>query len=62
MKVLLDTDIGGGIDDTFCLAYLLNELECELVGVSTVYGESGQCTSIADAICKSAGGEKLKLS
>lgn len=31
IKVLLDTDIGGDIDDALCLAYLLNQPSCELV-------------------------------
>ena len=39
-KVLLDTDIGGDIDDAICLAYLLKEPQCELVGITTVCGES----------------------
>lgn len=27
-KILLDTDIGGDIDDAVCLAYLLREPQC----------------------------------
>jgi len=27
-KILLDTDIGGDIDDAICLAYLLREPRC----------------------------------
>ena len=38
-KILLDTDIGGDIDDAICLAYLLKEPQCELVGITTVCGE-----------------------
>lgn len=38
-KILLDTDIGGDIDDAICLAYLLNEPDCELIGITTVCGE-----------------------
>lgn len=38
-KVLLDTDIGGDIDDAICLAYLLKEPQCELVGITTVCGK-----------------------
>ena len=54
-KVLLDTDIGGDIDDAVCLAYLLREPRCELMGITTVCGEPGIRASIADAICKAAG-------
>jgi len=34
-KILLDTDIGTDSDDTLCLAYLLRQPDCELVGVTT---------------------------
>ena len=39
-KVLLDTDIGGDIDDAICLAYLLKEPRCVLIGITTVCGEA----------------------
>lgn len=54
-KVLLDTDIGGDIDDAICLAYLLKEPRCELIGITTVCGESEIRASVADAICQTAG-------
>lgn len=54
-KVLLDTDIGGDIDDAICLAYLLMEPQCELLGITTVCGESEQRAAVADAICRAAG-------
>ncbi|RAP73446.1 nucleoside hydrolase [Paenibacillus montanisoli] len=54
-KVWLDTDIGGDIDDALCLAYLLNQPHCELIGISTVGGEAGKRAMVADAICKAAG-------
>lgn len=38
-KILLDTDIGGDIDDAICLAYLLKEPRCDLLGITTVCGE-----------------------
>ena len=38
-KILLDTDIGGDIDDSICLAYLLKEPQCDLLGITTVCGE-----------------------
>lgn len=34
-KILLDTDIDGDIDDAICLAYLLKEPQCELLGITT---------------------------
>lgn len=51
-KILLDTDIGGDIDDAICLAYLLKEPKCELVGITTVCGEPEKRAAVADAICK----------
>lgn len=41
-KILFDTDIGRDIDDAICLAYLLNEPECELIGITTVCGDTGK--------------------
>lgn len=54
-KILLDTDIGGDIDDAICLAYLLKEPQCELLGITTVCGEPEKRAAVADAICKTAG-------
>lgn len=45
-KVLLDTDTGGDIDDAICLAYLLKESQCQLVGITTVCGEPGKGGSL----------------
>ncbi len=54
MKVLLDTDIGSDIDDAVCLAYLLLQPSCELLGITTVTGESDRRAMIASAICTAA--------
>ena len=54
-KILLDTDIGGDIDDAICLAYLLKEPQCELLGITTVCGQPEKRAAVADAICKAAG-------
>ena len=53
-KILLDTDIGGDIDDAICLAYLLREPKCELIGITTVCGEPEKRAAVADAICRAA--------
>lgn len=50
-KVLLDTDIGSDIDDAVCLAYLLAQPECDLVGITTVSGESYKRAMMASALC-----------
>lgn len=54
-KVLLDTDIGGDIDDAVCLAYLLANPACDLLGITTVYGDTVKRASVASALCKVAG-------
>lgn len=54
-KILLDTDIGGDIDDAICLAYLLKEPRCDLLGITTVCGEPEKRAAVADAICRAAG-------
>jgi inosine-uridine nucleoside N-ribohydrolase len=55
MKILLDTDIGSDIDDAVCLAYLLANPACELLGITTVSGEGQKRARMASALCKVAG-------
>jgi inosine-uridine nucleoside N-ribohydrolase len=55
MKVILDTDIGSDIDDAVCLAYLLAQPQCELLGITTVSGKVTERARIASALCKVAG-------
>lgn len=54
-KILLDTDIGSDIDDAVCLAYLLANPECDLLGVTTVLGETGKRAELASAMMYQAG-------
>ena len=56
-KILLDTDIGSDIDDAVCLAYLLANPECELLGITTVSGEGQYRAQLASALCENAGQE-----
>lgn len=53
-KVILDTDIGSDIDDAVCLAYLLAQPRCELLGITTVTGEAVKRARMASALCKAA--------
>ncbi|MCZ7646654.1 MAG: nucleoside hydrolase [Planctomycetota bacterium] len=55
IPVLLDTDIGNDIDDAVCLAYLLKQARCELLGITTVSGPVTQRAALADAVCRAAG-------
>jgi inosine-uridine nucleoside N-ribohydrolase len=54
-KILLDTDIGSDIDDAVCLAYLLAQPECELLGITTVSGEPEKRAMLCSALCTEAG-------
>jgi len=54
-KILLDTDIGSDIDDSVCLAYLLRQQRCELLGITTVSGQPVIRSMLASAIAKAAG-------
>jgi purine nucleosidase len=54
-KLLLDTDIGSDIDDAVCLAYLLKQPQCELLGITTVSGEPVKRAMLASALCRAAG-------
>jgi len=54
IKVILDTDIGSDIDDAVCLAYLLAQPRCELLGITTVTGEVNERARLASALCKAA--------
>jgi len=53
-KILLDTDIGSDIDDAVCLAYLLAQPQCELMGITTVSGEPVRRAQMASAMCRLA--------
>ena len=53
--VLLDTDIGNDIDDAVCLAYLLAQPECELLGITTVTAAPVDRASLASVLCRAAG-------
>lgn len=55
MKILVDTDIGGDIDDALALAYLLQQPRCQLLGVTTVGGEAEKRAALASALCHSVG-------
>jgi inosine-uridine nucleoside N-ribohydrolase len=55
LSVLLDTDIGTDIDDAVCLAYLLANPACDLLGITTVTGDTVKRASMASVLCKIAG-------
>jgi inosine-uridine nucleoside N-ribohydrolase len=60
-KVILDTDIGSDIDDAVCLAYLLANPDCDLLGITTVTGEPVKRAMMASAMCKLAGRDDIPI-
>ncbi|HYF49040.1 MAG TPA: nucleoside hydrolase [Planctomycetota bacterium] len=61
VPVILDTDIGSDIDDAVCLAYLLRQPKCELLGVTTVSGKVLERAALADAVCRAAGRRDIPI-
>lgn len=61
IPVLLDTDVGSDIDDAVCLAYLLKQPRCELLGVTTVTGNTAQRAALAEVICRAAGRNDMPI-
>jgi inosine-uridine nucleoside N-ribohydrolase len=57
IKILLDTDIGTDVDDAVCLAYLLAQPECDLLGITTVTGQADRRAALASVLCRQAGRE-----
>jgi len=57
VPILLDTDIGSDIDVAVALAYLLAHRDAEVVGVTTVSGNTGQRAACVRALCDAAGAD-----
>lgn len=54
-KVIIDTDIGGDIDDAFALCLAMKSPELDIRGVTTVYGDTLKRARIAKALVRAAG-------
>lgn len=61
IPVILDTDIGSDIDDAVCLAYLLRQPQCELLGVTTATGNVVQRAALAAEVCRAAGRDDVPI-
>lgn len=59
--VILDTDIGSDIDDAVCLAYLLRQPRCELIGITTVSGDTVKRAGLAEVVCRASGREDVPI-
>ncbi len=55
IPILLDTDPGTDIDDALAISYLLAKPECELVGITTVTGDTKKRSAIAEVLCNAVG-------
>lgn len=60
-KVILDTDIGDDIDDTFALALLVSSPEIELLGVSTAWGNTQLRAQIVDRLFCETGKDAIPI-
>lgn len=61
VPVLLDTDIGSDVDDAVCLAYLLRQRRCELLGITTVTGKPTVRAKLASAVCRAFGRPEIPI-
>jgi inosine-uridine nucleoside N-ribohydrolase len=59
--IILDTDIGTDIDDAFALALIINSPELELLGVTTVAGDTRARARLAAKLLREAGGAWRKV-
>lgn len=57
IPIILDTDIGSDIDDAFALALIINSPEFELLGVTTVSGDTAARARVAAKMLGEAGGK-----
>ena len=55
MKIWIDTDIGGDIDDALALLLAMASEEVELVGVSTVFENTAARAKIAKSLLNMGG-------
>jgi purine nucleosidase len=53
-KIILDTDIGTDVDDALALAVLLGSKDVDLIGITTVYGDTRLRSQIAMSLCSMA--------
>jgi len=59
--IILDTDIGSDIDDAFALALIVNSPELDLLGVTTVSGDTQARARLAAKLLWEAGGAWRKV-
>lgn len=60
-KIILDTDVGDDIDDAIAIGLITRSPEIELVGITTVYGNTEARSRQARSILVTAGGDWHKI-
>lgn len=60
-KILIDTDIGGDVDDALALALALNSPELEIVGITNVYLANEWRTGVTKHMLKVYGREDIPV-
>jgi len=60
-KMIIDTDIGDDIDDSFALALVLSSPEIELLGVSTAWGNTQLRARIVDRMLCETGKSEIPI-
>lgn len=60
-QVILDTDIGGDIDDAWALALMLRSPEIEILGVTTVSGDAQARAKLAVKLCDLCGRQDIPV-
>jgi len=61
LKVILDTDAGDDIDDLYALALILSSPELELVGITTVFGNTPARARLVQTLLKVCGREDIPV-
>jgi purine nucleosidase len=61
IPILFDTDLGSDIDDAVALAYLVKQPHCELLGITTVSGNTAQRAALGEIICRAAGRDDIPI-
>src|SRR2546423_2974518 len=60
-KVIIDTDIGDDVDDAFAVALALRSPELQILGFSTVFGDTGVRAKLLDRLLGEAGRQDIPV-
>jgi inosine-uridine nucleoside N-ribohydrolase len=60
-KVIVDTDIGDDIDDAFALGLLLTSPELDIIGISTVWGDTGLRVQLLERLLRETGHSRIPV-